>query len=146
MLTCSCLQFHSTYKHACKPATTLNWINHQSWLLVHRLWTPALSKYSTDYSTRSQSVVDRMNHLFLSFQEHLSTPDFVVIHELWPRFPTISSNAFSIISPSQPCLLADSNIQPTGILKELCDTENLSWNTIESLLSPRILKVNLRAR
>ena len=90
-------------------------------------------KYSTVYSTRSQNVVERMNNLFLSFQENLSTPDFVVFHVLWPRFPTISNNSFSIISPSQPCILADSTIQPTGSLQELCGIDNLSWDMVENL-------------
>ena len=44
-------------------------------------------KYKTEYSTRSQSVVDRMNDLFCSFPNDPSTSDFAVIHELWPSCP-----------------------------------------------------------
>ena len=48
-------------------------------------------KYKSDYSTRSQSVIDRVNVLFNSFQHNPSIPDFVVINDLWPRFPIINS-------------------------------------------------------
>ena len=56
-------------------------------------------KYKTEYSTRSRSMFDRRNDLFLSFPNNPSASDFAVIHELWPRFPTLNNINFDSISP-----------------------------------------------
>ena len=39
-------------------------------------------KYSTDYSTRSQGVVERMNDIYTGFIIYNNVSDFTVIHEL----------------------------------------------------------------
>ena len=39
-------------------------------------------KYSTDYSTRSQGVVERMNDIYTGFIINNNVSDFTVIHEL----------------------------------------------------------------
>ena len=103
--------------------------------------TSRTSRYYTDYSTRSQDVITRIDNLFQCFQEFLSTPDFVIIHELWPRFPTLPSNNFSMISPPQPCILSGADVQPKGILKEFCEAENLSWTQVEEKAAPVLLKL-----
>ena len=84
-------------------------------------------KDKTDYSTRSQSVVDRMDDIYNTFNANNTVSDFTIIHELWPRFSTISPVNFNSISPPQPCILAGVNVQPRGILKQLSDKPGLVW-------------------
>ena len=90
-------------------------------------------KYKTDYSTRSQSVVDRMNDIYNTFNANNTLSDFTIIHELWPRFSTISPVIFNSISPPQPCILAGVNVQPRGILKQLSDKPDLVWADFENI-------------
>ena len=37
-------------------------------------------EYETDYSTRSQSVVDRMNDIYNTFNAKNTVSDFTIIH------------------------------------------------------------------
>ena len=90
-------------------------------------------KYNTDYSTRSQSVVDRMNDIYNGFNANNNVSDFTVIHELWPRFSIISPVNFNSISPPQPCILAGVNAQPRGVLKEFFDKPDLTWADFENI-------------
>ena len=62
-------------------------------------------KNKTDYSTRSQSVVDRMNDIYNNFNANNTVSDFTIIHELWPRFSTISPVNFNSIPPRSLALL-----------------------------------------
>ena len=43
--------------------------------------SPSL-KYSTDYSTRSQGVVERMNDVYTGFINNNNVSEFTIIHEL----------------------------------------------------------------
>ena len=90
-------------------------------------------KYNTDYSTCSQSVVDRMNDIYNGFNATNNVSDFTVIHELWPRFSTISPVNFNSISPPQPCILAGVNAQPRGVLKQFSDKPDLTWADFENI-------------
>ena len=90
-------------------------------------------KYNTDYSTRSQSVVDRMNDIYYSFKANNNVSNFTIIHELWPRFSTISPVNFNSIFSPQPCILAGVNVQPRGVLKQLSDKPDLTWVDFEKI-------------
>ena len=90
-------------------------------------------KYSTDYSTRSPGVVERMNDIYTGFINNNNVSDYTVIHELWPRFPTISPVNFNSISPPQPCILSGVNTEPRGILKQFSDQSNLTWADLENI-------------
>ena len=56
-------------------------------------------KCTTDYSTRRQGVIERMNDTDNGFINNDIVSDFTIIHELWPRFSTISPVNFNSISP-----------------------------------------------
>ena len=90
-------------------------------------------KYSTDYSTRSQGVVERLNGIYTGFINNKNVSDFTIIHELWPRFPTISPVNFNSISPPQSCILSGVNTEPRGILKQFSDQSNLTWADLENI-------------
>ena len=93
-------------------------------------------KYSTDYSTRSQGVVERISDIYTGFINNDNVSDFTLIHELWPRFPTISPANFNSYSSSQPSILAGVNTEPRGILKQISDQPNLTWTDLESISDP----------
>ena len=76
-------------------------------------------KQSTDYSTRSQGMVEYMNDRYIGFNANDTVFDFTIFHELWLRFSTIYY--FNSISLPQPCILAGVNAQPRGVLKQLSD-------------------------
>ena len=46
-------------------------------------------KYSTDYSTRSQGAVERMNDIYTGFINNNNISDFTIIHELSLLFPLL---------------------------------------------------------
>ena len=90
-------------------------------------------KYSTDYSTRSPGVVERMNDIYTGFINNNNVSDFSISHELWPRFPTISPVNFNSISPPQPCILAGVNTEPRSVLKQFSDQSNLTWADLKNI-------------
>ena len=90
-------------------------------------------KYTTDYSPRSQSVVDRMNDIYNGFNANNTVSDFTIIHELWLRFSTISPVNFISISPPQPCILSGLSAQPRSVLKKLSDKSDLTWADFENV-------------
>ena len=92
---------------------------------------PCSLEQSTDYSTSSQGMVERMNDLYNGFNDTVS--DFTIFHEFWPRFSTISPVYFNSISLPQPCILAGVNAQPRGVLKRLSDKIDLTWIDFENV-------------
>ena len=74
-----------------------------------------------------------MNDSFTGFINNNKVSDSTIIHELWPRFPTISSVNFNSISPPQPCILAGVNTKPRGVLKQFSDQSNLTWADLENI-------------
>ena len=58
-----------------------------------------------------------------------------------PVFPLLTPVNFNSTSPPQPCIFAGIDIQPKGILKDLCEAENLSWSNIENLPPSRLVKI-----
>ena len=93
-------------------------------------------KYSTDYSIRSQGVVERMSDICMGFINNDNVSEFPLVHELWPHFPTISLANFNSISPSKPCNLAGVNTEPRGILKQISDQPNITWTDLENFSDP----------
>ena len=92
------------------------------------------SKNSIFYSTRNQGVVQRMNEIYNGFFTNNTVSDFTTIHELWPRFSTISPVNFNSISPPQLCILAGVNAQPRGVLKQLSDESDITWAVFENVI------------
>ena len=74
-----------------------------------------------------------MYDLFCRFCKNPSTSDFAVIHEIWPRFPTLNNKNFVSLSPPQPCILAGVDVQPRGVLKDLSDKSHLIWSDIGNI-------------
>ena len=68
-----------------------------------------------------------MSDIYTGFINNDNVSDFTLIHELWPRFPTISPANFNSISPSQSCSFAGVNTEPRGILKQNSDQPILIW-------------------
>ena len=87
-------------------------------------------KYSTDYSTRSQGAVERMNDIYTGFINNHNISDFTIIHELSLLFPPVNFNS---ISPPQPCILAGANTEPRGVLKQVSYQSNLTWADVENI-------------
>ena len=98
-------------------------------------------KYSADYSTRSQGVVERMNDLYTGFISKNNVSDLTITHELWPRLPTISPVNFNSISPPQPCFLAGVNTEPRGVLKQLSDQSNSTWADLEKITDHPLINI-----
>ena len=84
-------------------------------------------KYSTNYSTHSQGVVERTNEIYNGFSINNTVSGLTIIHELRLHFSTISPVNFNSISPPQPCIVAGVNAQPRGVLKQRSDRSDLTW-------------------
>ena len=80
-----------------------------------------------------------MSDIYASFINNDNVSDFTLIHELWPRLPTISPANFNSISPSQPCILAGVNTESRDILKQISDQPNSTWTDLENISDPLYL-------
>ena len=78
-------------------------------------------QYSSDFITRSVDVVEQMDVLF-SLRD---CPDFNILHSGWRRFPVLTHVNFTSISPTEPCILSNVNIESRGVLKELTELPSL---------------------
>ena len=125
-------------------------INKVTWLIFYsRMITTSSSavpnsrslKYKTEYSTRSQSVVDRMNEILRSFSNNPSTSDFAVIHEIWPRFPTLNIINFDSISLPQHSILAGVDVQTREVLRRLSDKSDLIWSDFKNIPSHNLINI-----
>ena len=124
------------FSHLATLIYTRKYSNLTNFLSVSKMASSSSSRSlncSTDYSTRSQGVVERMNDIYTGFITNNKNSDFTIIHELWPRFLTFFPVNFNSISPPQPCILAGVNTEPRGVLQQFPDQSCLTWADLENI-------------
>ena len=84
---------------------------------------------SSDIITRSVDAVEQKDVLF-SLRD---CPDFNVKHSGWRRIPILIHVDFTSISPAEPCILSNVNIESRGVLKELTELPNVTWQHFENI-------------
>ena len=60
-------------------------------------------------------------------------PDFDVLHSGWRQFPILTHVDFTSISPAEPCILSNKNIESRDALKDITELPNLTWQHFENL-------------